>query len=248
MNAWLGRRLKLVGKRMFFPGLDLHTRCRYRFLASWLRSGDIDTLDAGSGNGALCYAAYRRGNCVLGVTLSDREVRDTNALFRAMKIPTDRVAFRQMNIYDLRKLDQTFDQIVCAETLEHITRDAEVVEMFSDLLRPGGSLLLCCPNAPHPENALGRTDEPETGYHVRDGYTLDSYQALFAPAGLRITQTLGLGSPLLCRLDRVLREVRRRVGDMGAFPLFLAMLPFTRLDYTNPTVPFSLAVLAVKEA
>src|SRR5687768_18193414 len=53
-----------------------------------------------------------------------------------------------------------------------------------------------------------RTDEPETGYHVRDGYTLDGYRALLEPAGLTITHSVGLGSPLLCRLDWCLRHIR----------------------------------------
>ena len=235
-----------MAKRVFFPGLDLHTRCRYRMLPEYIRSGSLQTLDAGSGNGALSYAAWRKGNQVLGVSFSRREVDDTTLLFRSIGINGDSVQFRRMNIYDLRSLGRTFDQIICSETLEHIKRDAEVVGMFSDLLKPGGQLLLCCPHALHPEHALGRTDEPETGYHVRDGYTLKSYRALLDPVGLKVTQILGLGSPLLCRLDKLLRGLRHKVGDLGAFPVFLMFLPLTLLDYRNPEMPFSLAVVAEK--
>jgi len=153
-----------------------------------------------------------------------------------------------MNIYELRSLGQKFDQIICSETLEHIKRDKEVVQMFADILNPGGRLILCCPHALHPEHNLGRTDEPETGYHVRDGYTLESYEALLGPAGLRITRRMGLGSPLLVWLDNQLRRARLRVGDFWAFPIFLLMLPLTWLDYTDPKVPFSLAVVAEKGA
>ena len=163
-----------------------------------------------------------------------------------MRIPPESVTFQEMNIYDLRKLGCKFDQIICSETLEHIKRDKEVVQMFADLLNLGGHLVLCCPYAIHPEHNLGRTDEPETGYHVRDGYTAESYQALLEPTGLRIRQQVGLGSPLLVWLDRHLRRMRHVVGDWGAFPLFLLMLPITRLDYTNPPIPFSLAVVAEK--
>jgi SAM-dependent methyltransferase len=226
--------------------LDLHTRCRYRFLPEYIRAGSIDTLDAGSGNGALSYAAYRKGNRVLGVSFHQREVDDTTALFRYIGVPSDAVQFRQMNIYDLVNLGRTFDQIICSETLEHIRRDREVVQMFSELLVPGGRLLLCCPHAVHPEHNLGRIDEPETGYHVRDGYTLESYRNLLEPAGLRITKALGVGSPLLCSLDKLLRGIRHKVGDPGAFPFFLALLPLTWFDYLNPKMPFSLAVIAEK--
>jgi len=239
-------RLKLAGKRLLYPGLDLHTRCRYRYLTPLIRGGPLDTLDAGFGNGALSYAAFRKGNRVLGVSFSAREVRDTGAFFAALGVPPEQVELCEMNIYELHRLGRRFDQIICSETLEHIARDGEVAAMFEELLRPGGRLILCCPHALHPEHALGRTDEPETGYHVRDGYTLESYGALLAPTSLRITHVLGLGSRLLCQLDWLLRHARLYVGDLGALPLFLAMAGLTRLDRPNPPVPFSLAIVAEK--
>jgi SAM-dependent methyltransferase len=241
-------RLKLAVKRAFFPGLDLHTRCRYRFLPRLFRTGELETLDAGFGNGALSYAAYRGGSRVLGVGLGSREFTDTTALFQYMGIPPESVEFKSMNIYYLRQLERKFDQIICSETLEHIKRDREVVQMFADLLNPGGRLILCCPHALHPMHNLGRTDEPETGYHVRDGYTLESYQSLLEPAGLRIARCVGLGSPLLVWLDNRLRGARHRVGDFWAFPMFLLLLPLTWLDYTDPKVPFSLVVVAEKSS
>jgi SAM-dependent methyltransferase len=236
----------LLGKSLLFPGLDLNTRCRYRFLAALIQEGDLETLDAGFGNGALSYAAYRKGNRVLGVTLGQREVDATRALFDRWGIPRSRLDLQCLNIYDLGSLHRTFDQIICSETLEHLTRDAEVIHMFSRLLNPGGRLVLCCPHAVHPAHALGRTNEPENGGHVRDGYTLDSYKVLLESAGLRITGSLGLGSPLLLRLDTVLRQLRNGAGDLWALPLFCLFLPFTWLDYANPELPFSLAVVAEK--
>ena len=239
-------KLKLIAKDIFFPGLDLHNRCRVRVLRDYIRGGNIDTLDAGSGNGSLSYVAYHKGNRVLGVSFKLNEVTGTTALFRYRGVPGDRAEFRHLNIYDLRQLGRCFDQIICSETLEHIARDREVIETFAEMLNPGGHLLLCCPYALHPENNLGRTNEPENGYHVRDGYTYDSYRELLEPAGFRITRQVGVGSPLLCKLDYVLRETRHKVGDLGAFPLFLLMLPLTWLDYPNPRVPFSIAVVAEK--
>jgi SAM-dependent methyltransferase len=238
--------LTFLAKRLFFPGLDLHTRCRYRFLAPFLTKGKARTLDAGFGNGALSYAAYRKGSSVTGVSFRQREVDATAAFFRYLGIPRAGVEFRLLNIYDLRNLECKFDQIICSETLEHIARDEHVVRMFADLLNPGGKLLLCCPHAVHPEHALGRENGPEDGSHVRDGYTIESYTKLLKPAGFRIVETVGLGSPLLCRMDRLLRTTRTFVGDFWSMPLFLATLPFTAFDSVNPEMPFSLAVLAEK--
>ncbi len=241
------RRVKIVAKRILFPGLDLHTRCRYKFLPNLFSAGDIETLDAGCGNGALSYAAYKKGNRVLGLSYVKREVEDTSEFFASLEIPRARIELQEFNLYQLPGLNRKFDQIICSETLEHITRHEEIIKSFAALLNTGGRLVLCCPYALHPENALGRVDEPETGGHVRDGYTLESYRALLEPAGLKITGQLGLGSPFLCALDRVMRGMRTSAGDLWSFPLFLLFLPFTLLDYANPKVPFSLVVVAEKK-
>ena len=241
---WRDRRY--LAKRLLYPGLDLHTRCRYRNLRRWIVGGPIETLDAGSGNGALSLIAARKGNRVLGVTLSERDVHETTSFFRHLGIGKEQAEFRRLNIYDLRSLKRSFDQIICAETLEHLSRDSEVVSMFSDLLRPGGRLILCCPNALHPAYALGLRDVPEDGGHVRDGYTRESFRELLALTELEPVDWMGLGSPLLCRLDNSLRRARGRFGDVLCIPAFLAMWPLTLLDRPDPPMPLSLAVLAMK--
>ena len=81
---------------------------------------------------------------------------------------------------------------------------------------------------------------------MRDGYTFQSYERILQPAGFRIVQRIGVGSPVVTTLDRGLRRLRHKIGDAGAFPLFLLMLPFTWMDYRDPQMPFSVAVVAEK--
>jgi SAM-dependent methyltransferase len=237
---------KSVVKHALFPGLDLHTRCRYRYLPHLFRAGPIDTLDAGCGNGALAYAAYKLGNRVLGISNRANEVQRNQEYFGNFVGTCERLQFRVMNLYDLPALGRRFDQIVCSETLEHISRDAEVVASFAELLRPGGVLHLCAPFSKHPSNNLGRVAGPEDGGHVRDGYTLESYACLLDRAGLQIVARGGLGSPLLVSLDRQVSSVRGRYGDAAALPLFLVCLPLSWLDRPNPRVPLSLYVQAIR--
>ena len=242
----LGKLLFLRAKRALFPGLDLHNRCRYRFIPEFLRTGPIDTLDAGCGNGALAYAAYRRGNRVLGITYNAEEVRKAQVLFSDIGTDPARLEFKEWNLYDLPGLGRSFDQIICSETLEHIREDALVIRHFYDLLRPGGVLHLCCPFALHPEHSLGRTNNPEDGGHVRDGYTLESYRLLLEPIGFEIMRAIGLGSPLLAQLDKSMRFLRVKAGDLAAVPLFLMTWPLQFADRLNPSMPFSLYVQATK--
>lgn len=239
-------RANLWAKWLLFPGLDLNTRCRYRFLARFFRSGLIDTLDAGCGNGALSYAAYKLGNRVLGVTHNQTEVDKARALFSFVGTDCKRLRFELCDLYDLSKLGNKFDQIICSETLEHITRDKDVIEVFYKMLKDGGVLHLCCPYALHPDHCLGRVNEPENSGHVRDGYTLESYRALLDPVGFKIVRSSGLGAPFLQRLDSVIRRVRIRWGDLGALPLFVLVWPWLRFDSRDPKVPFSVYVQATK--
>jgi len=136
-------RIRLWVKRLLFPGLDLHTRSRYRFFTRYFREGPIDTLDAGCGNGALSYAAYRRGNRVLGVTMDSQQVEKANEYFSFLGTDPARLKFKVCNLYDLSQLGLKFDQIICSETLEHITRDSLVVQHFHDLLQPPGLSAAC---------------------------------------------------------------------------------------------------------
>ena len=94
-------RIRLWGKRLLFPGLDLHTRSRYRFLTRYFREGPIDTLDAGCGNGALSYAAYLRGNRVLGVTMDSLQVEKADEYFSFLGTDPIRLKFKVCNLYDL---------------------------------------------------------------------------------------------------------------------------------------------------
>ncbi len=242
-----GGLLKLFVKWLFFPGLDLHTRCRYRFLPRFFTRGAIKTLDAGCGNGALSYAAYKLGNRVLGVTKNPAEVRKAQTLFSTLGIEHDGLSFSECDLYDLPQLNRRFDQIICSETLEHITNHELVIRHFYDLLNDSGILHLCCPYALHPEHNLGRVSAPEDGGHVRDGYTAESYRALLFPAGFEIVKVVGLGSPFLVKLDKLVRAMDHRFGHAFALPVFLLAWPLTYLDTLNPRVPHSLYVMAVKK-
>jgi hypothetical protein len=151
------------------------------------------------------------------------------------------------NLYDLPRLSRKFDQIICSETLEHVTREKLVVQHFYDLLRDGGVLHLCCPYSEHPGNKGHVCTDESVGWHVRDGYTLESYRALLEPVGFQIVKSAGFGSPILVKLGNVIQPVISRNGVAAALPLFLLSWPLQLLDYQDPAVPWSLYVQAVKK-
>src|SRR2546426_10747942 len=104
-------RARLWAKWILFPGLDVATRKRMR-LSHYLVPGDLATLDAGCGNGAFSYQAYRRGNRVVGINIDPDQVQRCNEFRDFLGIDSSRCQFKVHNIYDFLALGQKFDQII----------------------------------------------------------------------------------------------------------------------------------------
>ena len=239
---------------LIFPGMNLHARQRYRRLPALfgapVNDEDRRVLDAGCGNGMLSYRSYLKGNRVTGVSIKRDEVAKCRALFNEyLGIPEERLRFEAMNLHELDFAADWFDEIVCAEVIEHIRNDARVCRSLWRVLKPGGVLHLTTPNAAHPYNRDFPLDLDESGGHVRPGYTPASFAALLEPIGFRIAETGGLGGPVRQFFNRRIKEVQGRRGVLAGAPLFAASLPFMALDdlFGPPATPFSLYVRAVKD-
>lgn len=233
-------------RSLVYPGLDLHTRDRASLGVFW-KTGSRDVLDAGCGNGYFSWLAYESGARVLAVNFSKEQVEKARAFLLGYKrADRTRLQIEQFNLYNLGSFTRQFDEIICYEVLEHIRRDRDVLQEFYRILRPGGVLHLCCPYRLHPQHLFGELDENETGGHVRTGYTEQDYRALLEPLGFQIDKVVGLGSPRLNHVDRVVRIIRNSFGDGFALPLFPFVVPFVWFEKFNPPIPFSLYVRAVK--
>lgn len=245
--------LKLLIKRLLFPGLDVSTRKRQKF-TKYLKTGEISTLDAGCGNGAFSLAAAKLGNRVLGIDFDSQKLARCAEFRDFLHISPARCEFRVQNIYKLTELNQKFDQIICFETLEHLKNDELVLDSFAQILKPGGFLHLCTPTAKRIPYYGEIVSEIEDGGHVRLGYTIEKFQTLLTARGFQILQkdyAVGLlGQYLLNFLNWL---------DLRAFPnfskhhpnllhalFFLPLYPFTFLDKFLPAEPLNVYVLARK--
>src|SRR5205823_4161108 len=110
---------------------------------------------------------YLRGNRVLGISIKEGEIARNKRLFNEhLRIPEDRLRFLVHNLYEVQSLGMQFDEIICTEVLEHITEDEQICRSFRQILKPNGTLHLCCPNADHPDNQREPIDVAEEGGHV----------------------------------------------------------------------------------
>ena len=238
--------LRNAARDLLYPGLDLHTRNRASLRRFW-RTGARDLLDAGSGNGYFSWLAYRSGARVVALNLEPTQVEQArDYLIGHRRADPRRLRFETANLYALSREQRRFDEIICYEVLEHLDHDDEVVAQFYRILRPGGVLHVCCPNARHPRHLAEVLDPHEAGGHVRPGYTAERYRALLEPAGFAIRDMVGIGPVGLYYADSLLRAVRNRLGDVFALPLLPLALPFVWTASFDPPTPFSLYVRAEK--
>ena len=236
----------MFGKRLVFPGLDLYTRSRHRLLPQFFKNGPISTLDAGCGNGALSYAAYRKGNHVTGISNDKNQIDKNRLFFQWLNTDSYRLQFKHLDLYNLPSLETRFDQIFCFEVLEHLLNDRMVLTHLFNCLNEGGMLHTCVPNSLHPKHTHIVPSKIENGDHVRPGYTFESLRLLLESVGFKVVDVVGIGSSILTRLDKPIRWVRVKYGELSAVPLFFLTLPFNSLDYINPKMPFSIYCLSVK--
>lgn len=239
-------------KWLLFPGMNLHARLRNTELPKHFGRPQAGqkrlVLDAGCGNGMLSYQAWKLGNKVVGVSIKS-EVKRNKELFNVgMGISEDQLEFRDHNLYAIESLGMKFDEIICCEVLEHIKGDQQICQSYFNILKPGGVLHLCCPNAVHPDHANYPLDPDETGGHVRSGYTMETYRQLLEPIGFQLSNPIGLGGPIRQACNKPITRTQEKLGKYFGLPVFFALAPWTLLDTGTPKVPYSLYVQARRPA
>jgi len=240
-------RLRLWAKRLLFPGLNLHARQRYRVVAAALgrASGERWVLDAGCGNGMLAFAAWKKGNRVIGITLKEKEVAACHRYFNVfLGIPEQELQFRKLDIRQVSALGRRFSEIICCEVLEHIPDDRNALEQLRSVHLPGGMLHLTVPNADHPDNASADLDLSGGGGHVRPGYTPEQLEKLLSECGYRPVSWRGLGGRWRQWANRrlIAALARQRVGAAALW--WVVGCTLSGLDPAEPEVPYILYVRA----
>jgi SAM-dependent methyltransferase len=225
--------LRVFGWRSLLIHGDPTVLDRWRWLSRHLRKGDARTFDAGCGNGGFSIYAARRGNAVLAASFSEREQQDARR--RAQELGIGGIDFR---ILDLRELEAhraalgTFEQIICFETIEHVSDDAGLVRSLAEMLAPGGRLLLTAPfDAHRPLYTEERSPSPiEDGSHVRYGYSQRRLRELARAAGLEVAEEGFVSGFVSQKLTDLMRRLSERVGLKAAWAILLPLRALVLLD------------------
>lgn len=246
-------RLQLFAKHLIYPGWDLAIRSR-RKLAPYFLKGEIDTLDAGCGNAAISLTALNLGNRVLGISIDAAAIQRCREYAEYVKADKTKLEFLVENIYDLVSLQRRFDQIICFETLEHLRRDREVVELFGKLLNESGRLHLCVPFKHCPFNIQAGLSQEEDGGHVRVGYTYEELESLLEGAGIQPLHRVDVGGWGVIRATAIQRKFEvylfdkcpTPLADVGRTVLFFCLQPLVKLGSVVSYPPWSIYVCGEK--
>jgi SAM-dependent methyltransferase len=153
-------------------------QAKYRRLVKLLDDPQGKTsLDIGADNGVISYLLRQRGGCWYSADL------DPAAVASIRELVGD-------NVYQLDGSatpfpDQTFDQVIIVDYLEHILDDAGFVGELARIVKPGGTVVV---NVPHLKahsllnrlrHRIGLTDQWHG--HLRPGYTLAGLRQLLEP-------------------------------------------------------------------
>jgi ubiquinone/menaquinone biosynthesis C-methylase UbiE len=143
---------------------------RYHFAAPMVAQRDVLDIACGAGYGSALLA--RSAKHVTGADLSQDAI--DHARSRYASIPN--VEFRQADCAALPFADASFDAVVSFETIEHIAAQETFLDEARRVLRPGGLLVLSCPNKVEYTDNRGVVNE----FHVRELYR-DELAALLSP-------------------------------------------------------------------
>ena len=239
-------------KAWLYPGPDLHIRQRGAAVLRHLAAAHgLRVLDAGCGNGYFSFLAEAEGCDVIGVSVDESSIRRCEAFRDFLGVTSERVQFRVMNLYDLGSMPETFDRIICVETLEHILDDEKVLRSFWDRLKPGGRLIIGVPNLDGPDFYGEVVSTAEDGGHVRKGYTHAQLESMLSRIGFTsIARDVYGGGwtrraiALHRRLDTAGSALGARAAPALGVVAFLALRPLTMLDRFSRAEPLSILVVA----
>lgn len=168
---------------------------RYRYAKQFLRKGSVLDLGCGYGYIAALFEDYQ----YLGVDYYDNAVS-----FASQHCPG--AEFRVMSVPPLDFQEGAFDNVICAEMIEHLPQDKALplLKECYRVLKPGGILFLSTPNA---ENRLAKSPD----HYVE--YTRDQLRQMLTNTGFGILHQSGLSIDLLPhRYDKDSRFAKFRSG------------------------------------
>jgi SAM-dependent methyltransferase len=182
-KSLIDRRLIFRTYRRLFGSEDMHSHFRWAAVSPLIDRTAAATLEVGGGDGRIGFEVVRSGHTGRMV-ITELDPRTLEEAKRTAELG----GFFNVEVTrrDLRMLGESelFDQVLAIDVLEHIEDDLAAIRQITDVLEPGGRLVVSVPTPRYPE-VFGRPFHNYLG-HVREGYWLEDISAKFENAGLKV--------------------------------------------------------------
>ncbi|MGZ5111716.1 MAG: class I SAM-dependent methyltransferase [Usitatibacter sp.] len=133
---------------------------RYHFAARWVAGKRVLDVACGEGYGSALLA--RHAAHVTGVDLSAQAITHAKGAYAGL----GHVEFLCASCAQIPIADASIDVAVSFETIEHIAGHAAFLDELARVLKPGGVLILSCPNKLEYSDKRGFVNE----FHVKELY------------------------------------------------------------------------------
>jgi len=154
-------------------------------------------LDYGCGSGILLKRLDELGYSLTGIDVSKTNISNINKIIEKFARKPKLISGI---ITSLKNESNTYDGIVCGETLEHIRNDREMVMNFQRLLKPKGICIVTVPSHRSRFNEIDRF----AGHYRR--YEKKELTNMFELCGFSILQIYSWDFPLGLLWDKYISE------------------------------------------
>jgi 2-polyprenyl-3-methyl-5-hydroxy-6-metoxy-1,4-benzoquinol methylase len=223
--------------------IDAFTWYRHRLLSKFMIRSPIKVLNVGTGGGIETLKLLRLHNNVV-IVESDGEtaLRTLNRIKRNGFLSKYNLLLGHISTVEIK---DKFDEIYMCEVLEHITDDVTALRRISNLLLPGGRLILSTPTASYGQLSGDAVSLVECGGHVRVGYDGPELDCILEKVGLFTLRRIYIGNFLVRGIINMERWISPRFGKLG-FIFSLAMRPLVPILDIFPYRPFDQITIAIK--
>ena len=149
---------------------------------------NVSILDYGCGIGTIDFYFANHGHNITGIDISPLAIETANQTLRSLKLQKN-CKFKELNKWKKGKSSQ-YDMILCFEVLEHVQNDRKLIEMFFNLIKIEGILILSTPSENAPLYKLGLTKkfDREVG-HLRR-YSINRLSSIIEKSGFKIVDVV----------------------------------------------------------
>jgi SAM-dependent methyltransferase len=179
-------------------------------------------LDAGCGIGYYSFELATKFGCeVDGVDIDTDDIEIAKKIGDMTRVMN--ANFKVCDISELNFPDNTFDEIILSEVLEHVRDDKKILNELHRVLKPHGHLIISTPyvdiveeySEQKPKLSGKKTGFDIEGGHVRNGYSFELLSKILNDTGFNVVAYCFIGKKFTIR---------------AGFPMFLIAYPISMLD------------------